>query len=59
MNTAAVIGCLVTLVALAIPAGTAEAVRPSATPSAPCGCSWTVDQLPRTPDAVEGWYEGC
>ena len=28
-------------------------------PSTPTICAWTVDQLPRTPDAVEGWYRGC
>ncbi len=22
-------------------------------------CQWTVEELPRTPDAVEGWYRGC
>jgi hypothetical protein len=25
----------------------------------PYACHWTVDQLPRTPDAVEGWYKDC
>jgi hypothetical protein len=22
-------------------------------------CSWAADQLPRTPDAIEGWYADC
>ncbi len=22
-------------------------------------CQWTVEELPRTPDAIEGWYRGC
>lgn len=22
-------------------------------------CHWSVSQLPRTPDAAEGWYRGC
>ncbi len=22
-------------------------------------CNWTIEQLPRTPDAVEGWYHAC
>ncbi len=27
--------------------------------AAPVRCEWTVEELPRTPDAVEGWYRGC
>ena len=55
----AIAGFLVAFVACAIPAATATAAPPMDTRATPCGCSWTVDQLPLTPDAVEGWYERC
>ena len=55
----ALIGSFVAVVASTVPAATAPAALTMDRPAASCGCSWTVDQLPRSPDAVEGWYAGC
>jgi hypothetical protein len=47
-------GLATALTALTTPAtATADVTSSSST------CQWTVDQLPHTPDAVEGWYRGC
>ncbi len=59
VGTTAIAVFLVAFVACAIPAATATGAVPMDTRAKPCGCSWTVDQLPRTPDAVEGWYARC
>jgi hypothetical protein len=50
------------LVVLAVaPAGqvSASAATSSGTPTQATRCAWNVDQLPRTPDAIEGWYHAC
>lgn len=39
--------------------GPAVADQAPAAPAQTTRCEWTTDQLPRTPDAVEGWYRGC
>ncbi|MBJ7356482.1 hypothetical protein [Nocardioides sp.] len=56
-------GSLATIALVAVfasgqPAGAAPDRAP-VDPASAAQCSWTVDQLPRTPDAVEGWYRSC
>ena len=40
------------------PSGQA-APAPADDRSIPTRCNWTTDELPRSADAVEGWYRGC
>ncbi len=53
-NTLTVVALIATLGVAAVPTHAA-----TGTPVEPGVCSWTVDQLPYTPDAVEGWYGAC
>jgi hypothetical protein len=45
--------------ATALTTVTSPATATPAVASNSSTCQWTVDQLPRTPDAVEGWYGSC
>lgn len=58
VGTTAILGSLIAFVACTASAATAD-THPTDKPVASCGCFWTVDQLPHTPDAVEGWYKRC
>ena len=49
----AAVACSAALIGAATPAHAAAGAAASTT------CSWTADQLPRTPDAIEGWYADC
>lgn len=51
----------VVVLAAAVVAGLAAPTAASAATGDPGArtCDWEVAQLPRTPDAVEGWYRGC
>ncbi len=49
----------VVLVALGVNDASVASAQQSGSVSAPVRCQWTVAELPRTPDAVEGWYRGC
>jgi hypothetical protein len=41
-------------------ATSAAALAPQAqSDDTPDRCHWAESQLPRTPDAIEGWYRGC
>ena len=59
MNTAAVVGFLCHPRRLRDPGSDGHGRPSDGNAATSCGCSWTVDQLPLTPDAVEGWYERC
>jgi len=47
------------LALLASLAGVTSSAAVSREAPAPSGCHWSTQQLPRTPDAVEAWYEAC
>jgi hypothetical protein len=58
-TTARRLSLVVAGLAAALTAVTTPATATPEVPSNSSTCQWTVDQLPRTPDAVEGWYRPC
>jgi hypothetical protein len=50
---------LATLLTIGLGGTGTAAAQPPGTLPATTRCQWTVAELPRSPDAVEGWYHGC
>jgi hypothetical protein len=53
------VGVVVAIAALSLAPSSQAAPAPVDDRPVPTRCNWTTDELPRSADAVEGWYRGC